>query len=91
MRCVQCILGVFEAGKPRKTKDFIGDEIILRSSSRQFAHLFSEFLFAPHNSTHPCRPLWEAPTDVDPRLLDEERTMQAISEQAGLGASHASF
>jgi hypothetical protein len=29
------------------------------------------------------RPVWEAPTDVDPRLLDEERTMQAISEQAG--------
>eukprot|EP00438_Fugacium_kawagutii_P030824 Skav224358 [mRNA] locus=scaffold5095:6778:15991:+ [translate_table: standard] len=60
---IQCILGVFEAGKPRKTKDFIGDEIILRSSSRQFV------------------PLWEAPTDVDPRLLDEERTMQAIIQQ----------
>ena len=28
-----------EAGKPRKTKDFIGDEIILRSSSR---HMYDD-------------------------------------------------
>jgi len=49
----------FKAGKPRKTKHFIGDEILHSTS----------------------RPVWEAPTDVDPRLLDEERTMQAISEQ----------
>lgn len=57
---VQSAPASFKAGKPRKTKDFIGDEIILRSSSR---------------------PVWEAPADIDPRLLDEEKTMQAISEQ----------
>ena len=44
-----------EAGKPRKTKDFIGDEIILRSSSRHIYDFLSAVL-----PTEVRKPIWTA-------------------------------